>query len=393
VYRIAAGSHVKEDSGKPEFQILVIEDQTRHQKIFQDTFLTELNAAVRFATTGEEGLEFIAGGGRPDLVVLDLDLPRISGREVLRQIKADIRTRLIPVIILTGSSSQIVEMDLLENGAEDYLEKGSHPDILVSRIRAQIRHKKAIDRLQQLAIDRDIFAAGVLANINSTHKTLFAQSEQVQGMLAENPEGRRQEIFAMMDEMCEHASRLGQFANDVIQSVRDSHRRTNPQNVSLAEYVGIVNSVPPPSREDKVGIEFQPVGTLGTIHVDPDYFRIVMMNIIQNITERASRQQTQGGSRKVPVEISVRPAVMAGTNGAVDVVVRDFGDAIPPEKLATLFEPRIAGTGIDDQTTFDISLAVVSNAVRKIGGQIRAESPGDNKGGSEFHLILPIESD
>lgn len=384
---------MKEESGKPEFQILVIEDQTRHQKIFQDTFLTELNAAVRFATTGEEGLEFVANGGRPDLVVLDLDLPRISGREVLRQLKADVRTRLIPVIILTGSSSQIVEMDLLENGAEDYLEKGSHPEILVSRIRAQIRHKKAIDRLQQLAIDRDIFAAGVLANINSTHKTLFAQSEQVKAMLADNPESRCQEIFALMDIMCEHASRLGQFASDVIQSVRDSHRRTNPQQVSLEEFVTIVNGVPPPSREDKVGIEFRPTGTLGSVHVDPDYFRIVMMNIMQNIAERAAGPLPQGSDRKVPVEISVRPAPQAGKPPAIQVVIRDFGSPIPPDHLSTLFEPRIAGTGSDDQTTFDISLAVVSNAVKKIGGQIRAENPTDNKGGSEFHLTLPTDAD
>lgn len=384
---------MKEESGRLSFQILVIEDQTRHQKIFKETFLAELNANVEFATTGEEGLARIAAGLRPDLVVLDLDLPGISGREVLKRLKNDIRTRIIPVIILTGSSSQIVEMDLLENGAEDYLEKGSHPEILVSRIRAQVRHKKAIDRLQQLAIDRDIFAAGVLANINTTHKILGEQSEQVKALLASDPERHGNEVRALMDSMCEHASRLGQFASDVIQSVRDSQRFANPQPVSLDEFINIVNSVPAPSKEGKAGISFSSQGPLGAIYADPDYFRIVMLNLIQNISERAhSTVDTNAATeapRKVKASLTARDAKLPGYESAVELIIRDFGRPIPEREIASLFEPRMASVDGNATPTFDIGLAVVSNAVKKIGGQIWVEQPKDGNEGSEFHLILP----
>lgn len=378
---------MKQGTSTANFNILVIEDQTRHQKIFRDTFLSELNAEARFANSGEEGLASIAGDEKPDLVILDLDLPKMSGREVLQRIKSDIATRLIPVIILTGSSSQIVEMDLLENGAEDYLEKGSHPEILLSRIKAQIRHKRAIDRLQQLTIDRDIFAAGVLAHISTTHKSLNEESDKIKSMLASDPVGNTPEILKLMDQMCEQASRLGQFSNDVIQSVRDSHRSANPQEISLDDFMRIATSISAKSRtpgaNSTISFEMKSDEKLGIVCVDRDYFRIVMLNILQNIAERAKTS-----SEKIPLSMQTEPAKLPGFDRAVKLVIRDFGVSIPQKNLASLFEPRI--TSSDDATpTFDISLAVVSNAVRKLNGLIWAENPDDKKGGSEFHLILP----
>lgn len=82
---------------------------------------------IHVARDGQEALDYLLGDGRmdplPGLVLLDLKLPRVDGLEVLRRVRADPRTRLLPVAILTSSTE---ESDLLEGysqGANCYVRK------------------------------------------------------------------------------------------------------------------------------------------------------------------------------------------------------------------------------------------------------------------------------
>ena len=76
------------------------------------------------ARDGQEALDYLLGGGRlPHLILLDLKLPKIDGLEVLRRLRADERTRLLPVVILTSSNE---ERDLVSSyrlGANSYVRK------------------------------------------------------------------------------------------------------------------------------------------------------------------------------------------------------------------------------------------------------------------------------
>ncbi len=102
--------------GRPA-EILLIEDNPGDVRLTQET-LKEGNAHVHLSTArdGEEALAFLHRQGsfarapRPDLILLDLNLPRKGGREVLAEIKADDRLRHIPVVVLTSSQA---EQDIL----------------------------------------------------------------------------------------------------------------------------------------------------------------------------------------------------------------------------------------------------------------------------------------
>jgi len=368
---------------KDNFQILVIEDQPKHQKIFAETLKFELEVDVRFALSGEEGLQMMAAEKRPDLVVLDLDLPTISGKEVLKQLKANIETRLIPVMVLTGSSSQLAELELLENGAEDYLEKGSHPDILVSRIRAQIRHKKAIDRMQNLAINRDIFAAGILANIRTIRKSLNDQAEQVKDSLLKDPVSELAKINATMDNMCAQASKLGQFANDVIQSVREARHSSHPRKVDLDEIVG---QFAPIQVEGRASIQIQGKGKLGTVTIDQNYLRILIANLGQNAAKRSLK--TEG---LITIEIYAEPYLDRTIHGVSmrKFVISDTYGNVDQSMLTTLFEPMIVDADGEQTQSFDINLAVAKNVVQKMAGDIWAQKAEAKDEGIEFHIYLP----
>ena len=113
---------------RPEdLRILLIEDNPDDVELTLRTFKNNLANHITVARDGEEALEIIFQRGkeslRPDLILLDLKLPRVDGMDVLKQIKENLETKVIPVIILTSSKE---ENDLAESyrfGANSYIRK------------------------------------------------------------------------------------------------------------------------------------------------------------------------------------------------------------------------------------------------------------------------------
>ncbi len=105
-------------------KILFIEDEATLQKTFAEILKSE-GFEVISALDGESGLN-LTSGEKPDLVLLDLILPKLHGLEVLKEIKKDENTKNIPVIVLTNVES-IEEIDkALELGATTYLVKSDY---------------------------------------------------------------------------------------------------------------------------------------------------------------------------------------------------------------------------------------------------------------------------
>ena len=105
-------------------KILLIEDEAALQKTFGDTLCSEGYQLVS-ATDGEVGLR-LAKSETPDLIILDLILPKLNGLEVLKSLKEDQQTRGIPVIILTNLGDLENIEKALELGATTYLVKADH---------------------------------------------------------------------------------------------------------------------------------------------------------------------------------------------------------------------------------------------------------------------------
>jgi type II secretory ATPase GspE/PulE/Tfp pilus assembly ATPase PilB-like protein/ActR/RegA family two-component response regulator len=94
---------------------------------------------VAEASDGESALQRLAEGTPADVVVLDLDMPRLGGRDVLRRLRAEVATAGLPVVVLTGSESEGLEVELMEEGADDYVRKPIDPPRFVARVRAALR--------------------------------------------------------------------------------------------------------------------------------------------------------------------------------------------------------------------------------------------------------------
>ena len=124
----------------PKENILVVEDEEDILEIIRVT-LTREGYRVTGVTSGEDALRSVLSRA-PDLVLLDLMLPGISGLEVCRRIKGDPRTASIPVIMVTARGEEPDIVTGLDLGADDYIPKPFSNRVLVARIHAVIRRKK-----------------------------------------------------------------------------------------------------------------------------------------------------------------------------------------------------------------------------------------------------------
>ncbi|MBK9304539.1 MAG: response regulator transcription factor [bacterium] len=117
--------------------ILIVEDEEDIQELVRYTLEREGHVVVA-AETGEKGLAAVRGA-RPALILLDLMLPGLDGREVCRRLKQDEATRSIPVIMLTARGEEADIVAGLELGADDYITKPFSTKVLAARVGAVLR--------------------------------------------------------------------------------------------------------------------------------------------------------------------------------------------------------------------------------------------------------------
>jgi CheY-like chemotaxis protein len=120
------------DSGKP-VNVLLVEDDPEDVEITRRAFSrAKVRNPLYVVRDGEEAMAFLKHTGpysnaedapRPGLILLDLNLPRLDGREVLRLIKVDAKLGRIPVVVLTTSSEESDVLDCYDSGANTYITK------------------------------------------------------------------------------------------------------------------------------------------------------------------------------------------------------------------------------------------------------------------------------
>lgn len=132
-------------------KILVVDDTPANIKLLGD-LLASRGYAVCTATNGEEGLARLAAE-KPDLVLLDVMMPGISGYDVCRRIRADPATALLPVVMCTSLDPQQERVKGIEAGADDFLSKPVNQPELFARVKSLLRVKSLHDEITRLNSD------------------------------------------------------------------------------------------------------------------------------------------------------------------------------------------------------------------------------------------------
>ncbi|BDU78118.1 HD-GYP domain-containing protein [Mesoterricola sediminis] len=130
--------------------LLVVDDTPDNLKLMGG--LLKDRYRVRIANSGPKALAVAAADPAPDLILLDIMMPGMDGYEVCRGLKADPRTRDIPVIFLTAMTAEESEEKGLALGAVDYITKPISPPIVLARVEAHLRLKESADFLRDKAV-------------------------------------------------------------------------------------------------------------------------------------------------------------------------------------------------------------------------------------------------
>jgi adenylate cyclase len=143
-------------------KVLVVDDTAANREMLE-AILAPRGYAVVSAASGEEALAKVASE-RPDLVLLDIMMPGIDGYEVCRRLRADERTRLLPVVTVTASEEQ-ERTRALEAGADDFVQKPLNQAELLARVKSLVRIKRYQDELADLNRTLEVRVQSQLAEL------------------------------------------------------------------------------------------------------------------------------------------------------------------------------------------------------------------------------------
>lgn len=132
----------------PPAHVLVVDDAERNCRLLVD-LLTAKGLRASAAASGEEALERIDADA-PDLVLLDVMMPGLSGYEVCERLRADPRHALLPIVLVTALDPATERVRGLEAGADDFLTKPINPAELMARVKSLLRVKALHDEVLRL---------------------------------------------------------------------------------------------------------------------------------------------------------------------------------------------------------------------------------------------------
>jgi len=192
---------------------------------------------VRVANSGARALEVVITEPKPELILLDVLMPKISGFDVLEKLRGNSNTKEIPVIFVTGLNGENDEEKGIELGAVDYISKPISPIILLARVKNHITLKRAKDFL----VDKNSFLEAEIARRLEENQTIQDVSIRALAHLAET---RDPETGA-------HILRTQKYVNILAKQLQ---RNLRFSDLLTDQYIAIITKSAPLHDTGKVGI-------------------------------------------------------------------------------------------------------------------------------------------
>lgn len=140
--------------------ILLVDDDELQRTIFSDILKTT-GYEVILADGGENALKLVEDF-TPDLILLDIIMPRLGGIETCKVMRSFAHLKTVPILMLTAMDSDDYLIDALDAGADDFIVKKSSPRVVCARIRAHMRTKTLHDEVERLRRDQNIITESIV---------------------------------------------------------------------------------------------------------------------------------------------------------------------------------------------------------------------------------------
>jgi signal transduction histidine kinase len=394
-----------------KLRLLAIDDEPRILRLMTAVLAGQYD--LQTAGDGEQGLT-LALTTTPDLILTDFNMPKMTGQELLRRLRAESALDDVPVIVLTGHEDDALRVDLLRNGAQDFLVKPFSVEELRVRIANLLRVKQARQLLQEELQSREQNIGALVAEVAARRAALQTALEAAQTARdqAEKASQAKTTFLTLVshelrtplailrltvDRWRGRSAGAGTAASTDLQRMESALDRLKSVIDGVIDYTtiqsgkieprleitdlgalvaGMRPEMDPPMAAKGLRLEIDVADDARTVAIDARFVRLILSSLIDNAIKYTDRGV-----------VELRAA--AGADGLV-LTVRDSGRGIDPVDSERIFEPFEHGERIENKTTpgVGLGLALVRDLVAVLAGRITLCS---EKGvGSTFTVTLPL---
>lgn len=365
-------------------EILVVDDDPRNRRLLEE-YLMVAGYDVRLAPDGRTALA-LASERPPDLVLLDVMMPDLSGLEVCRQLKNDPRTRLCQVVLVTALDGSPHRVEGLDTGADDYIAKPVRREEFMAKVRSMLRARRLLAELEE--------ARETVALRNAKLEELEGLKETLTQTLVhdlKNPLaavlGNLELMERKADESVLHLVRRSKSAawrmHQMILNLLDIGQLEEGKLVLHPEPLDAGSLARKACQEmesgaTQRGVQLELVADEATAILRGD--GAVLRRVLDNLLSNAIEHSPQGGI--------VRLAVTLCDEG-IEIAVSDQGSGVPPEFREKIFEKfqRLESRKSMPGANRGLGLTFCRLAVEAHGGTIWVDdAPGQ---GALFRALLP----
>jgi two-component system, sensor histidine kinase and response regulator len=353
--------------------ILVVDDEDNNLDLI-DAILDPLGFEVIMLSGGLEALEFLQHS-TPDLVLLDIMMPKMDGFQVCEAIKNNPRTSEIPVIFLTAQVGEESLVKAFKSGAADYIRKPFSAPELIARVQTHVNLKQAYARIKIANATKDKFFLIISHDLKNPFNSILMNANLLKSRFSKLDETMKQQLVDGIQSSVEKTYNL-------LENLLEWSKKqlgtldVNQESINLYDIANEVITLFAIQAEDKNLCIVNEIPPSASAFADSHMTKLVFRNIVSN----AIKFSHQGGSIKLCSQ---------EMDDVQQIEVTDEGVGITPEDIERLFKLDIHHStyGTKKEKGAGLGLILSQEFIKENGGEIRVKSVANHH--TEFIFTLP----
>ena len=364
-----------------EYKILIVDDVMSNVLLLK-VLLTNEKFNIVTASNGNQALDQVKKEN-PDLILLDVMMPDISGFDTAIILKKDPDTADIPIIFLTALNAPSDLVHGFQVGANDFLSKPFSKEELIMRVMHQISlvaAKRIIvqqnDELKRTIGNRDKMYSVIAHDLRSPMASIRMVLNLVVNCLSREVVGN--EIFDLIDKANRESEETHDLLDNLLKWTKSQTGRLNVvfQDFDLADVVpGVVDIFVMIAETKHIELKLDMGNSPVMVRADKDMLKTVIRNFISN----AIKFSNEGSTIDIYVTLQDKFA---------KINVRDHGVGISEDRLHNLFRAGKTTYGTNNEEGSGLGLQLCQDFAEKNGGSVCVESVQGE--GSTFSVLVPL---
>jgi two-component system sensor histidine kinase/response regulator len=367
---------------KSDYKILIVDDVMSNVLLLK-ILLTNEKYQVCTANCGNMCIEQ-AKAEKPDLILLDVMMPDISGFDAAQILKKNPETAHIPIIFLTALNNPSDLVHGFQVGASDFLTKPFNKEELVVRVFHQIKLvaatriiEKQNSELRATISNRDKMYSVIAHDLRSPMASIRMVLNLVVNSVSKDVVGP--ELFELLDKANRESEEVHDLLDNLLKWTKSQTGRLNVvrQDLDLNDIIpGVVDIFEMIALTKKINLAYKGSDQPVVAVVDNDMLKTIVRNFLSNAIKFSPEDST------IEISLSIE-------GDYAKISVHDHGVGIDPERLESIFKKGDTTYGTGGEEGSGLGLQLCADFARKNDGDVRVESVVGE--GSTFSVLVPLK--